>query len=792
MIHIVQGAETELRLRVASLAVRWPRPLFVTCELDSSRSWLGVRQILTQSVQWLGEQEVSRHLERHAVPARLILDHWEPESVAAAPVAESRLVARMESHLTHNWAVQRPLIEGWARILFDLTCARDFCIVVPYVNFLDWETLATLKALYSLGSGPMPKLVLGYEKNLEAETEDENGIKWRKRPEYVHQAVLDFLASSDSQFDEISETSSGPSSVECGPKALSHLFEGVETQAAVALEGDEELGSAEHLQVVQAMEACFRRYSFTAALRLGVDLFRRSPKIRGDLAARAHAVVALSAHNRQFQSEGNLVLGRFIARHLEAALAQETRPAIRCALLYRLAVTYSRRLGQMDVAEGWAEAAIEEAENLERTGLKYQESWARNIYAYIATRQKNAEKARELMRAAFEDVSVPSWVGETLSEKSAVDGDLALTRSLVAHNLAVAEIVTGNLQGYNEMLQTACRLESKIERSAKYWAQGLVSHCKQLNRPDLALPAAHDGRLAATRDNSASLRLLFTLQIADLEYRLGRAEVSAEYYLAAGALASKLRSLEDYPDLDLPTVYALEEAGNLDRAEEILASKLASRVELRPEIAIATLSRLAVFAARRGDVEEAERWASQATDLAARGAIRHLLVRTGYELGRAARFLGRTDEAADLLNWALDLTEKRSEPASVSQVDELMVLTELGRCSILTPTQAERSLGLLADSLASSSESWWFLPDALALWLPLCRDSAPGARLDGPSFGAPELQTLLLSGELRDDCRAVVQDVRKSFGHLLGSALVATEQGGHRKRSLAAGEGFRE
>ena len=523
----------------------------------------------------------------------------------------------------------------------------------------------------------------------------------------------------------------------------------------------------------------FKRWKFASVdiallllLRLGIDLFRKSPKLRGSLAARAHAVVALSAHNRQFKSQGNLVLGRFIARHLEAAWAQEDRKVIRCALLYRLTVAYSRRLGQLEEAAHWANLAIAEAEKLEGATLKYQTAWARNIHAYVLTRQKKSEEARACMQAAFDHVLVSKWVKDPLSRRSAVDGDLALTRSLVAHNLAVAEAVAGNLDGYTERLKTACRLEAKIEGSAKYWAQSLVPQLKQVIRPDLALPAAHQGLEAATRDNNASFRLFFIIQIADLEFRLGRAGVSAGFFLSARELASRLSPIEKYPDLDLPTVSALEESGDLDRAQMILRSKLTDKGKDSSEIVVGSLSRLAVVAARQGDSAAAESWASRATDIAAQKAVLHLLVRTGLELGRASRFLERFDEAGSLLTWALDLIDSRVDSTSVSLVEELMVLTELGRCASLPPELAQRALGLLVDALSSSSAVWWALPDALAFWLPGCVDLT-----FEPSALEVILKTILAAGELRDDSRKLAQELRTNladqFEEELPSAALA-------------------
>ena len=173
MINLFQGTEICLRQRVADVAASEPKPIRLECVLDPYESWLGVRQILLQCIHWHGEQRVLEVLEHHAEAASLVLDDWQPCSSEVR--AETQMAARLESHLTHNWVVQRPLISGWARILSALTRQANFCLLVPYINFLDWETLATLKTLYSLGPDRYPRLVVGYEKDLVPPEQDTDG-----------------------------------------------------------------------------------------------------------------------------------------------------------------------------------------------------------------------------------------------------------------------------------------------------------------------------------------------------------------------------------------------------------------------------------------------------------------------------------------------------------------------------------------------------------------------------------------------------------------------------------------
>jgi len=758
-IRIVEGDEAAVRLEVLRLATGEARPLVVDCPAEPWESWSGVRRILARLVASAGEEAVTAALERHPGPARLVLDRWRPRRPEAAERESAALAARIDSHLTHNWTVQRPVMNGWARILAELVRGGGFCLVVPYVNLLDWETLATLKSLYRQPRASRPRLVVGHGKDLGDAERDGLGIEWRLRTQYVREAVLGWLGRRDARCIAAPEPAGPAAAPPADPLGrLPDLAAGLEREASAVLADPANLDPAACEQVVEALEACFRRFGFTAALWLGLELFRRVPGLSGELAARAHEAVALSAHNRQFHSEGNTALGELIAAHLEAAIAQERRPLVRCALLYRLTVAYGRRLGKLEDADRWAECATAEAERAEPTAPRYQAVWARNIHAYVHGRRKNGPQARQCMQEAFALVSAPRWEAAVRGANGSELGgaDLALTRSLVAHNLAVTEAMGGDAERSARTLETACALENEIEGSAKYWAMGLVHNLRRRHRPDLALPQALLGLRAAAKDREASLELYFLLQLADLAYRAGRPLPSSRYFLAGRRLTARLEPLADgHPDLDLPAAAALEDAGRLDLAEAILRSKLGGPAESNAELSAEVSSRLAVVAARRNDPDAADAWADRASEAAADDAHRHCLVRTAVHLGRAARLLERRRQAEELLTWALQLVEDRQDPESVAPAEELLVLTELHRCRSLTAEQARRTVLLVPRSL-SSPAAWWALPDALEIWL----DHGEGLELGGPEAPDPALQLVLTAGESRDDCRAGVRAVR--------------------------------
>lgn len=761
IVQTFRGTETRLRSVIAEQVAGEPRPLWIECALNPARSWSGVRQLLAGCAERIGEEALLATLEKHPGPARLVLDHWQPSAPERAERESGAIGARIESHLTHNWTVQRPAMDGWARLLNELFEGRDFCLVVPFVNHLDWESLAVLKSLFRLPRRGWPRLILGYDDGLTEMRLDEQGIEWRTRPDYVRQAVKSFVALPGARLHPLLEPSGveveASRSSDTPSQTLPTLVEGRESAAREVLEGGAELDAEACRRVVEAMEACFQRFAFTTALWLGCELFRRVPELRGEPAASAHAIVALSAHNRQFRSQGNLALGRFIAGHLEAALREETRPRVRCALLYRLAVAYGRRLGEIQQAEHWARRAISEATALEDGGSGYQLAWAQNIMAYVRVRSEDPEGSRRSMQVAVDCACDPAWpIDRERSAPSSLFGDLALTRSLAVHNLAVAEGMCGEPERAWQTLARACRLEDEIEGSAKYWAQGLVASPRLRYRPDRALAYGQAGLQAAEEDREAPFQLVLHLRLADLSFRVGDAAASADHYLSARRLASKMEPLSDgYPDLDFPMASALEEAGRLDLAETLLRSKL--RAEDAPfEVIAEAASRLAILAARRGDPDVADSWATQASDAAAEEGHRHCLVRTATHLGRAARLLERREDAIELLGWASDLYEAREDPQSISAADGLALLVELDRCGALPREKVQSCLRLVPEALSSPS-AWWALSDLLKLWL----------RHDDPTdfeeeAAAPEaLRILVTAGESRDDCRPLLPAARE-------------------------------
>ncbi len=758
-IEVVHGTGAALRAAVLSLGSRRGQPIVVGAS-DPGSSWTGVRRILAQCRARLGSTAVEAALESQAPAAQLVLDHWRPDARAALDEGAAALSARIESHLTHNWVVQRPLFAAWARILGRLLGGRDMCLVIPCLNDVDWETLAALKSLFRLPRRCWPRLVAGHDDGGGLAPElDTDGIAWRVAPRYVRELTLGLLARAGTRCHDLGQAAPALASqpTDLSPELPADLA-GCEAGARALLASGAPLDEGACAQVVDALQACFRRYGFRAALWLGRELLRRRPDLGGEPAVHTHEVVALSAHNRQFSSQGNTALGAFIARHLEAALALEQRPVVRCALLYRLAVAYGRRLSRIDEAERWATRAVEAAAEVETDGPRYQLAWAHNIKAYVHVRRSDAEGARSCMQTACTLVSARAWHTERANLRRAsranTQGDLALTRSLVLNNLAAAEASGGELRQAARTLDEACRLEAEIEGSAKYWAMSLLSSRLRDNRPDLALREARLGLRAAARDREASLRLYFLLQVAGLAGRLGDHDASASAYGTVQSLLAQLGPFaSDYPDIALPAAAAYEAAGNSERATRLLRAKLETAphsAELRAEVC----ARLALLAARQRAAEEAETWAERASDAAAEDGRRHCLVRTALLLARAARQLGRPAEARELARRAFELVETRHDPQSVAPADELLVRVELLRCGGLPPDQHERCLLLVPAALASAS-AWDALPDLLALW-----GAFESARRPVSHALAAAIRTLLAAAQARPDCRRLLRRMR--------------------------------
>lgn len=746
---------------------------------DLHRSWNGVRHLL-EDVATVVEREaggrdaLARFLGEHREVASLVLDDQvlddqvlddqalddqvldglEPAPDAAALRAADGLAARLTSHLSHNWAVQRPLFDAWGRLLHDLL--HDLlCEVLPdggsatlFVSDLarlDWETLAAVKAVYRLFPDTSPAFRIHHDPRRPAPRPDADGLWWQTRPEYVAQAALGFqilpgaVTTAEASPEPPAEPRVASVTATVTASDTGRFLDGFDTRARDALRAARKEGRApgadlDQKFLVHAVERSFQSFAFTTALRLGLDLLELQTEDRSWLdprqAATVHEVVALCAHNRQFRTAGNQALADFLERHLVAALEAEDRPERRCAVLYRLGVAVGRRRGDLEAALGWCDRGVEEARHLRDTELSplriaYQDAWMRNIRAYVRMRLRRiADGARDL-ETAFEHL-------ETAQRQDPPGGsaavrswtrDVELSHSLLAGNLAALAHLSGDREGAHRWRSVGHELSKGAPGIERYEASQWIVLCRDFHLPRMAVSQALDGLRGARRENDALwLHRLLTVT-ADLTDRVGRVWTTARLYRHAHRLGRELGGSPLLDRVELRAAAACSRTGRFAEARDLLVAVAAdrrwpadpqTRSRRQTELQVEIHRAMALLAARAGSGETAE----VSMETARRHAVRlrdeldgssRALVRTLADTGLVGQLLGRLDAAAEAYRQILELRcPGDMEQEDLGAAEELRARLGLEEIEGPEAGRLEPCLQRLPQALRDT-EAWWDL-----------------------------------------------------------------------------------
>ncbi len=765
-VRVVRGQGAALRRHFAKRRFDCDgTPLCVAQAAGQFHSFGATRRLLAELRATLGQQEWDAALKRHAAAAALLLPGRQARLRADQRQAYEALQARVTSHLTHNFVVQAPLFEAWATLLLDVlgqALARGpLVLLVPDLSELGWEDGALLKTLYRRRGARLPDLVLGFDPEA-GECVGSDGIIWSMTAFKAASVALDMqalqavpplvLAATPSE-----EAESAPPDPRAGTANSPRAHAGTQTawrpatlrsrRRLPALEpaADEddleararrELAAAPHplpdsvaRLVADALRLAFAAFAFTSVLELGRELLRRAPRLTPVDAADVHTLVALAAHDRQFVSDNNLALAALIQEHLEAALALESRPERRAALLYRLAVVHGRRRRDPQPALACIDLALETCRDpcLEPLAAVYQEAWARNVRALALVQARRLDEARAETMRAFEQIDAVVARLPALDDGRDVppgERDLRATHSLLAFNTRTLL----DWLGADESESTAWLTRSQaavraLPGLARFEALHWTEQYRRLGRPDLALALARRGLEAARADGDAVRAYQHGLHAAELAALLGDAPGACRCADEVQELRARC-GLARLPGLDVLAALACARAALHDEAARRLQAVLADPAQRALDRRAPLLARLALVEGARGHESSAVALLDEATSLALQSGERDTLLRVAVAAARhLLRFGSRTaarrafEQALAIADAALD----GAPPAPPAEV--LAALVGLVECDAATPALLERGL---TTSLAALDDAD-VLPELERLLARLAGDARRGA-----------------------------------------------------------------
>lgn len=703
-VHVVRGPRAALQRHF----VGQPRPgaLCVAQAPGRFDSFGALRRVFVELRARAGDALAEAVLARHAPAAALLL----PGRVARLKADERRaheaLQARPTSHLTHNFVVQTPTFEAYAALLHDwLTEAAaraPLTLVVPDLSQLGWEDGALLKAVYRRRDPRLPELVLGFDP--EADTSaGPDGVIWSMTAWKTLSLALDMQALQERPPLVLDDDGGDGGTLETQAAPLTSDADDLEAAARADLaRAVDPLPDDVAARALVALRAAFAAFGFTSVLELGQALLRRGARWSPNETADVHALVALAAHDRQFVSDSNLALAALIQEHLEAALALETRPEERAALLYRLAVVHGRRRRDAAPALACTEQALAACRDARLTPLAaaYQETWARNVRALALVQARRLDDARAETLRGFELIDglvadLPAL--DPSREPGALERDLRATHSLLAFNTrTLLDWLGGDAAVSAAWLARSQAAVRELPGLARFEALHWTDQHRRLGRPDLALRMALRGLEASRAAGDALRAYQHGLQAAELAALTGDAPTVCRLARDVQTLRARC-GLAPLSGLDLLAALACARAGLHDEAAHRLARALESPAHATPDLRAPLLARLALVEGARAHASRAQALLEEALPLARASGERDTLLRVAAAAGRHLLRFGPRAQAERTLLDALGIADAPgTAPPPPGEV--LAVTADLYDCGLARPELLARALqaGLLA------------------------------------------------------------------------------------------------
>lgn len=670
-----------------------------------------VRAVLPQIRRLRGDAFVDGVIAEHRVAASLILRRVRETLNDAEEEHRATLVARLDSNMTHNEIAQQALFDACAELLGALVEEGAYCLVIPDLRRLDAASLGILRTLFQQDPHQLD-LVLGYDRSRPQAPLDDDGILWEFGPALLDEYVTGFarvtpsievdLGATEPAEDEMSEDHPAAS-----PLPVDPLDDDLEARSFRDLTtGSGAPSRSLCADAVAGVVQAFEVQSFRESLKLARALLAREPDLDRDETAVLHATLALAAHNRQFRSKGNVRLGEFLARHTRRALDTATEPALRICLLYRAAVTLSRRLGHPEEADESVEQAFDElaAAPMSASRKTLLEVWLRNIRGYIYMRLGRPGEAAEQTEITYQ---LLQDLLASLPEDDVRWTEAQLTLAVLADNLV--RLSYGRdpaaYQAWMRRTERAVDPWPLFKRlTAREWAN--------LYRDDFDLETAvtysrHGLRLA--RSQLAPLMELANMaNLADIHDRAGDTATALALFSDAIPLRDRIETVLDSPlALELGEAAAAARLGRIDQAEASLRRLLPADESAEPASAARLWARLGLLAARAGQAEAAEERMNRAIDLAVESGARDLLVEVATASGEASRTLGCSDDAREAFAKALEI----AEPAGLDTLHPPVAVTLFRGLHACTddPAHLVQALRFLPEALVLDAETWWIL-----------------------------------------------------------------------------------
>ncbi len=747
MIRIFKGSEENLLAYFQRRHLELPRSALFFTPADCTGSWDAIRGLLKQLSDRHGDDWITRILYQHLPAASIVCPGLSEQLTETGLHLRDALGPSITSHLSHNWIIQRPLFEAWARIVMQLAQESGSEILIPSPGLLDEQSYNVLRTIFRLFPVNLPHMEVGYAPERREAEPDQDGITWNfsakddrlflfglqtlSRAEAFNIANLDTFDVINFERDRPEGFSLHGTNYEY--RALGSLRENA---------GYRQLGCSKALNILWS---AFSGFGFASALQMGLACLRQSSDLGAEQAADIHAIVSLSAHNLMFKSQ-DMRLIHFLESHLRSALALERRPDRRCALLYRLTVTLGRR--KKDFRSGLAISdqglAETKAGGLTPLDSRYQEAWIRNIRAYLFASLLEKKHSIAEAEAAYD------LLADLVAEASARWAlEIRMTRAVLSSNLCALARQAKDIISLEKWSRLEASVAEQLPGMARFIAINWIDFYRRALRLDLALASAIQGIASAKAERDSYREYALCVDAADLSYRLGKLAEALFFLEEARGLREVFVAGQEFASLDLQEVSIALRSGLPQRAAEILNRVVEENPGL-PDILAEAWSLYALLAASEGDRPNADQRMNRAIELAVSSGERNTLLRIANTAGQVCKILGREAEAAEAYERALEIATSEIQGSRPPAADYLRALLGAQSCFGWSWEPTYTCLELLRPAL-DEWDTWWEL-ERLIEAVQNAAARMPEAIVRGDSIR--HIRLLVHAGRQRADCEA--------------------------------------
>ncbi|MFT5822544.1 MAG: tetratricopeptide (TPR) repeat protein [Crocinitomix sp.] len=668
MIEILKGNSLQLQSYCIDKYTEQEKAFLIIGDAEVALPYTIIRLMLPQLRKLIGDTEVDELLKKYKLVTSLFFPNLIPFLDAHEKLEQSIISARLSSNITHNRIAKATINETCVSFIMDAFKNDAIKIVIPEVRHLDVGSIDVLKRLLKQYPTSAPDIVLGFNPDWGNETIDrENGLIWYSSVDALIN-IQAFVYSFQAIAAKVDEVNSSSIAFESEPleNKLDKIDDAITLQAYALLNSDRSIDNLENnALIMNAIWSSFKLFDFTMALRLALPFMEKSPEISRKDKGEMYHIIGLSAHNRQFFSQGNENLGEFLERTFRSSLKYEENPENRIGAIYRLIVTLSRRLNRHEEAFEFFNFAISELDTntFDPAHHAVLKAWVFNINSFVLMRSARIDDAIKYHEDAF------NLLQGITSDIEHLNKEIRFTRAVLAENLTTLSSLTND----RPRMEYWCKIEESYSKewpglSAVPFAEWQSFYYKGFELKK-ALENAQKGVLKSAGNFEYILEYFFTMSLADINIRLGNYEDALTYFNKSLLFQAQI-AYDFTTAITLRIGVALSMIGvNKFNEALVFTKEMALEYENGSPFDLIEIRIVQAFTyAHLKEYEKAEETINLAIDMAVEAGNFDILINTACKAGDLCQLMGRNEDAADAYSQALEIIESQSDATSASNI----------------------------------------------------------------------------------------------------------------------------